>query len=192
LKPVLLIPDAGPLFSLAAADLLPVLLKAQLVVTDVVKQETFDRGRLPGASPEAIALHAFFARHAKQIRIQDTAVGSLFRVAQRADPKVKLPNAGELSIQSFLISLRSAAPDVRALVLFEDAWFVRTAMALPPNCTLISTSAFLLNLERTGVIESASAAERRIRELRRTFHAKLTTIERATPTRKKRKRQADG
>jgi hypothetical protein len=188
MRPILLVPDAGPLFSLAAADLLPVLLKAELVVTDIVKQETFDRGRLPGASPEAIALGAFFAKHAQQIRIQETTIGTLLAVARRADPKAQLPNAGELSIQSFLISLRSVDPEVRALVLFEDAWFVRSVMVLPSNCTLISTSAFLANLERAGLIESAFAAERRIRELRPTFNAKVTTIERAKPTGKGRRR----
>lgn len=169
MTPVLLVPDAGPLFSLAAADLLHVLLKAQLVVTDVVKQETFDRGALPGASPEAITLRRFFVNHARQIQVRETTIGALFKLAQRLDPTIALRDAGELSIQSLLISLRAEAPGVRALVLFEDAWFIRHAMMLPPNCTLISTSAFLVNLERSGLIESAALAQSRIRALRPTF-----------------------
>ncbi len=185
---VLLVPDAGPLFSLAAADLLPVLLRTQLVVTDVVKQETFDRGALSSASPEAVALHDFYVKHTRRIEVRATTVGNLLKLARRTDPKAKLRNAGELSIQSLLISLRSEAGGARILVLFEDAWFVRNALALPPNCTLISTSAFLRNLERSGLIKSAAAAESRIRELRPTFGGAIGRIVRATPRSAKRTR----
>lgn len=55
----LLIADAGPLFSLAAGDLLGALEHFTLTVTDVVKEETFDRGLLPHCSAEAQRLLAF-------------------------------------------------------------------------------------------------------------------------------------
>jgi len=178
-RPLLLIPDAGPLFSLAAAELLHVLLHTQLVVTDIVKEETFDRGKLSGASVEAITLRAFFVKHTKDIHIQETNVGRLLKLARRVDPSTKVPNIGELSIQSLLIDLRASNPAARALVLFEDAWFIRNAVAMPRNCTLISTSAFLVNLQLAGLIPSAAEAAARIRGLRPTFSSEIATIDRA-------------
>ena len=187
MRPPLLVPDAGPLFSLAAAELLHVLLRARLVVTDIVKEETFDRGRLSGASVEAIALHAFFIEHAQDIHIQETSVGRLLGLARRVDPVTRVSNMGELSIQSLLIDLRASDHAARALVLFEDAWFIRNAVALPKNCTLISTSAFLVNLQAAGLISSAADAAARIRRLRPTSSSEVATIDRAQrrrPTRK--------
>lgn len=49
----LLIPDSGPLFSLAAANLLPLLAKFSVGITDVVRTEKIDRGLSAGASIEA-------------------------------------------------------------------------------------------------------------------------------------------
>lgn len=187
MRPALLVPDAGPLFSLAAADLLHVLLRTQLVVTDIVKEETFDRGKLKGASVEAVALRAFFVKHAKVIHIQETNVGRLLKLARRADPTAKVPNIGELSIQSLLIELRASNPAARAIVLFEDAWFIRHAIALPKNCTLISTSAFLVNLEVAGLIPSAAEAAARIRGQRPTFSSEAATINRVRSSKPKRK-----
>lgn len=50
-----LIADSGPLFSLAAGDLLDLLANFRLGITDVVKEETFDRG-LPASIAGAMPL----------------------------------------------------------------------------------------------------------------------------------------
>ena len=56
----ILIPDAGPLFSLAAGNLLGLLAPFRVGITDIVREETIDRGLLPAASTEAKRLLAYY------------------------------------------------------------------------------------------------------------------------------------
>jgi hypothetical protein len=162
----ILIADAGPLFSLAAANILPALLHFPLSITDVVKGETIDKGRLRGASPEAVALHRFYQEHRARIEIRETQFGVLLAAAKRGNPKAKTRNAGELSIQSLLIELSQGPGTWEAAVLFEDAWFTRHAVSFPPHCRLIGTTAFLRILEALGLIPSTQDALARIRQRR--------------------------
>jgi hypothetical protein len=162
----LLIPDSGPLFSLAAGDLLGVLLKFQTAITDVVKEETIDRGVLSGASVEAVRLHQFYIANKKAIQIYPTQVGHGIQELRQTNPITPLPtNAGELSIQSLLIEL-SVSKTPRPIVLFEDGWFLRNASALYGNCVLVSTQAFLVNAQSLGIIRSAEGARAAISNLR--------------------------
>ena len=154
----LLIADAGPLFSLAAGDLLWVLERFSFAVTDVVKEESFDKGRLSSCSPEAERLLAFYNEHAPDIRVIPTQVGAQLAALRKLNARYTPPrNLGELSIQSYLIALRLEQPDANPVVLFEDGWFTRNAASLPLG-TLMSTQAFLLNLQKLRIISSAEAA----------------------------------
>src|SRR5688572_5402475 len=105
----ILIPDAGPLFSLAAADILAVLLSFRIAITDVVKQESIDKGSLPRASIEAKRLWSFYQANSGSIELRETQFGKLLAQARAADPSIRVRNAGELSIQSLLIELREEA-----------------------------------------------------------------------------------
>lgn len=159
----LLIADAGPLFSLAAGDLLPVLERFSLAVTDIVKEETFDKGLQRDCSVEAERLAAFHIRHAGHIQMIRTQVGAQLATQRKLDPHYQRPrNLGELSIQSYLIELHVKRPTVAPIVLFEDAWFIRNASSLPASSVLMSTQAFLLNLEKAGIIQSAARARQAI------------------------------
>jgi hypothetical protein len=162
----LIIADAGPLFSLAAADALPALLHFPLVITDVVKSETIDKGRIAGASPEAVKLYSFYQKNQASIKIRETQFGALLAAAKRGSSRTKVRNVGELSIQSLLIELAEEPGRWEAAVLFEDAWFIRHAASFPRNCRLIGTTAFLRILERLDLIESAREALARIRRQR--------------------------
>ncbi len=157
MTPLLLIADAGPLFSLAAGDLLGALERFSLTVTDVVKQETFDKGLLPNCSLEAQRLLAFYNRHAAHIRVVQTQVGVHVAAQRKRDPHYKQPrNLGELSIHSYLIELRVVQPDAKPVVLFEDRWFTDNASSMPLGI-LISTEAFLHILEKSNIIKSSIA-----------------------------------
>ena len=162
----IIIPDAGPLFSLAAAGVLPALLHFEVVITDVVKSETIDKGGHSEASPEALAIHAFFREHRASIEVRETQFGALLAAAKRSNPKAKIRNAGELSIQSLLLELADEKGRWEAAVIFEDTWFIRNAVSFPPNCRLIGTTAFLRILEELQLIESAQEALERIRRKR--------------------------
>jgi hypothetical protein len=102
----LLIADAGPLFS-PAGNLLWVLERFSLAVTDVVKEETFDKGLLPNCSIEAQRLLDFHNRHGAHIQVIQTQVGTQLAIERKMSANYKQPrNLGELSIQSYLIELR--------------------------------------------------------------------------------------
>lgn len=162
----LLIPDSGPLFSLAAGDLLGVLLKFQTAITDVVKEETIDRGAITGASTEAVRLHQFYTANQKTIQIYPTQVGHGICQLRQTNPNSPLPpNVGELSIQSLLIEL-SNSKGPQPIVLFENGWFLRNASALYGGCVLVSTQAFLVNAQSLGIIRSAEEARTAISNLR--------------------------
>ena len=156
---VVVLADASPLFSLAAGDLLDILLRFPLLVTDVVKEETFDKGLLPGCTEEARRLLDFYNRHAAHIQVAQTQVGHEIRTSRKTIPNYCQPrNLGELSIQSHLIQLYAQQSSLDPLVLFEDSWFYEHQAALPHFGTLISTEAFLLNAERLKIIRSAKKA----------------------------------
>ena len=164
---VVVISDAGPLFSFAAGDLLSILLRFPLVVTDVIKEETFDKGLLPGCSIEAQRLLSFYNQHATNIQVIPTQVGHTIRSARQADPKYQQPrNMGELSIQSYLIDLYAQKSPINPLVLFEDNWFFERQSAFPNFGTLISTEAFLRNAEQLKIIKSAVEARKAINAAR--------------------------
>ncbi|MHB1231536.1 MAG: hypothetical protein ACYCZQ_02990 [Burkholderiales bacterium] len=172
----ILIPDAGPLFSLAAADILDVLLHFPVAITDVVKQESIDKGAAPNASIEARRLLAFYSAHANLVEVVQTQYGQLLAAAKKSNPSLDAANSGELSIQSFLIELRNAPAQTEVAVLFEDSWFIRNAIGLPQNCELVSTSAFLLILERLRLIPSAEAAKAAIKMLRPHYYPREKII----------------
>lgn len=176
MRPIL-IPDSGPLFSLAAGDLLGLLLKFRSVITDVVKEETIDCGILPGASTEAARLHQFYTSNEGAIQIRPTQVGHSIQHLRQANPNAPLPpNAGELSIQSLLIEL-SVSKGPKPIVLFEDGWFLRNAAALHGNCVLVSTEAFLCNAQSLGLIPSAEEARAAISNLRPSAYREAQIIQ---------------
>ena len=177
----LLIPDSGPLFSLAAGNLLAVLSNFRVGLTDVVKQETIDKGHGPYASYEAKQLLKFYnakKAHKAHITVMPTQVGHELRKMRRANPDCALPaNAGELSIQSLLIHLQLTGASTPPVTLFEDAWFLRNQRALAKPCILISTEAFLINAEKLGLIPSASSARAAISALRPTAYSGIDAID---------------
>ena len=167
MTPRVVIPDSGPLFSLAAGDLLGILERFPLRITDVIKEETIDKGRLLGCSLEAQRLHSFYQRHARHIQIVPTQVGAQLQSSRRSDPNFIQPrDLGELSIQSHLIQIYAMNESIRPLVLFEDSWFFEKRAALPKSCILISTEMFLRNAEKLKIIHSAHQARQAIHAAR--------------------------
>ena len=159
----LLVPDSGPLFSLAAADILDVLTHFRVGITDVVKQETIDIGKRPRASLEAQRLLGFYKANKARLEIFETQIGHDLQRLRTKHPGRKAPaNVGELSIQSLLIHLQIEEPEEPPVVLFEDSWFLRNAAALAKPCIVLSTQAFLINAEQLGLIASAADARKAI------------------------------
>lgn len=174
----LLIPDAGPLFSLAAGNLLPLLANFNVGITDVVRDETINRGNLPNASIEAQLLLAYYNQNAPNIQTFTTQVGVNIATLKARDPAYQTPqNLGELSIQSLLIDLQMTAPGSNPVILFEDSWFFTNGAMLAKPCTLLSTQAFLEYAQSKNWIASAHQARLAIAHKRPTAYSISKTIQ---------------
>lgn len=173
----LLIPDSGPLFSLAAGNLLGLLARFRVGIADIVREETIDRGRLPNASTEAQRLLAYYNANSANIQTFNTQVGTTIKARRAVDPSYQTPgNVGELSIQSLLIDLQLNGPGDAPVVLFEDAWFINNASGLAKPCTLLSTQAFLEYAQSKGWIKSADEARQAITQSRPMAYRTSSTI----------------
>lgn len=163
----ILVPDSGPLFSLAAGNLLHLLARFQVGLADIVRAETIDRGLLPNASIEAQRLLTYYNANSANIQTFKTQVGTTIKAKRAVDPNYQIPrNVGELSIQSLLIDLQLNGSGEAPVVLFEDAWFINNAQGLPRPCILLSTQAFLEYAESNGWIKSAGQARQAISQSR--------------------------
>jgi hypothetical protein len=163
----LLIPDSGPLFSLAAGNLLGLLARFRVGISDIVREETIDRGFGTNPSIEAQRLLSYYTQNAAHISIFKTQVGMQIRAARALDPNYQTPrNLGELSIQSLLIDLQLNTRGTHPVILFEDAWFLKNATSLAKPYTLLSTQAFLEYAEQNHWIKSANQARQSIAKVR--------------------------
>ncbi len=174
----LLVPDSGPLFSLAAGDLLHLLARFKVGLADIVREETIDRGLLPNASIEAQRLLAYYTANAVNIETFNTQVGTTIKARRAVDPDYQKPrNVGELSIQSLLIDLQLNGSGEAPVVLFEDAWFINNAQGLARPCILLSTQAFLEYAQTNGWIASAEQARQAISHSRPMAYSASTVID---------------
>lgn len=171
----IVLPDAGPLISLACGDALDLLLSfindVRIVLTDVVEFEVTSRSN---DLPDARAIKDFLEKNRDRIEVMPTTVGSLaladLKRKQQAGQPTSMPkDIGELSITGFVISLRTANPGEPTLVIVEDDWFESNAYAVPGNVHLLSTASWLDGLEALQVIASAAEVRARIQTARPNF-----------------------
>lgn len=151
----LLVTDASPLITLAAADQLNCLTRVGLPVTipDMVYTEvTQDLARL-GAS----RVIDWVRSHSEQVRIAPTQIYAEFEALRLLNPSVKSRGRGEQAALEILNDYVATHPDMQAFLLFEDSDITKRnfVRALPENVTSISTGDLLRELEAAGLIQSA-------------------------------------
>jgi hypothetical protein len=175
----IVLPDTGPLISLALGSALDLLLlvaaDVRIVLTDVVE---FEATRRSEEFPDARAIRTFLQANADRVEIMPTTIGTMalgdLKRRAKSGEHVALPrDLGELSITNFVISLRTANPGEPMLVLVEDDWFASTSYAVPGNVHLLSTSAWLDGLEQLALIPSAAEVRTRIQAARPNFRSDL-------------------
>jgi hypothetical protein len=159
---VALLPDAGPLITLAYADALDLLFKPgwPLVLVDMVLHEVT---RHPTPTSEKLA--NWVAAHKVSVRTTRTFQHYQQTLATAA-ASARKSNLGELAIQETmndfaLHEFDAAQPQKTGVFLFEDHKIARAGFLVPDNCRKISTRAFLLFLEQKGWLASAAEIERR-------------------------------
>ena len=145
----IVIPDAGILISLAHGDLLHLLLEfakdVHIVTTDIVEFEVTRRSDLFDAKKIA----DFLAKNKDRIIIESTAYTDLLKIF-KSNPSVNIPDdIGETSIYGLVNNIRSDAPSIPTLVLFEDNWFTRNELGTRPTMVhLVSLVSFLKYAEQ--------------------------------------------
>ena len=153
-RTVELLPDAGPLITLAYADALDLLLKpgwkisiADMVLHELTRNETITCDKLT----------AWIARHG--ILVRSTRIFANF-LAMTANQTQRKANLGEFATQEIMNDMALESPQSTGVFIFEDHRIARASFLLPDNCQKISTRAFLIFLEERGWIASATDIER--------------------------------
>ena len=157
---VVLLPDAGPLITLAYADALDVMFKPgwSVVLVDMVLHEV-TRNLTPTSKK--------LAKWAKSKKLPIVPTKT-FQHYQRTAAARK-SNLGELAIQEAMNDFAIEQPPKTGVFLFEDHKIARASFLVPDNCRKVSTRAFLTFLEEKGWLESAADVERRALQAGRTF-----------------------
>lgn len=162
---VVLLPDAGPLITLAYADALDLLFRPgwSVALVDMVLHEVT---RNPTPTSEKLARWA----EAHKLPVLPTRISQHYREAlspEGATPRKS--NLGELAIQEAMNSIALEPPPKTAVFLFEDHKIARAGFLVPDNCRKVSTRAFLLFLEQKGWLASAAEVERQAIQAGRAF-----------------------
>lgn len=162
---IVLLPDAGPLITLAYADALDLLHRPgwQVKLVDMVLHEV-----TRNATPTSEKIRRWVEERSVPVLATQTMQRHLAAQAGGAAPPRKA-NLGELAIQETMTDLASDTPHATGVFLFEDHKIARASFMLPDNCRKVSTRAWLLFLEGKGWIDSAAAVERAAIANGRTF-----------------------
>jgi hypothetical protein len=176
---VVLLPDAGPLITLAYADALDLLFKpgwpvvlVDMVLHEVTRNQTPTSGKLAQwvAAGQVVAGQVV----AGQISTRTTRTFQHHQQMPAANPAARTANLGELAIQETmndfaLEELNTGQPQQTGAFLFEDHKIAGASFLLPDNCRKISTRAYLLFLEQQGWLVSATDIERQAVQAGRNF-----------------------
>lgn len=156
---ITLLPDAGPLITLAYANALDVLFKPgwRVGVVDMVLHEV-TRSQTPTSEK--------LAQWAAQSNVDTLPTQTL---AVHLKNPLRKAHLGEQAIQETLNQFALSETPHNAVLLFEDHAIARNTFFVPPGCQKVSTRAFLIFLEQKGWIESASAIERAAVQVGRQF-----------------------
>lgn len=150
----IIIPDTGPLITLAVSDRLDLLqtFGRRILVTDVVQKECTAKPTAPGAEELADWLKT---RGANQFQTLRTPLGSVYdqlALEGKQSGKPATHGLGEASITWTISNLeRFAEPHAITLVLLEDA---RAEIGLPTGIHILSTRSWLLGLEKAGLLNN--------------------------------------
>lgn len=154
---ILLLPDAGPLITLAYAQSLDLLFKPgwPVRIVDMVLEEV-TRNQTP--TSQAIADWA----KVNNLQVVPTkTLAHLKHMQATGHAPQRKSNLGELAIQEVMNDFALIDPPPTGVFLFEDHKIARASFLLPAQCRKVSTRAFLIFLKQKGWLESAVEVERK-------------------------------
>lgn len=160
---VIVVPDAGPLISLARAGRLDLLIALKLPV--YVMDQVYWEATQNKDKPDALAIAAFVASHSGLVHIAATETGANARFAREAGRVGKRQsNLGEAAISEFLTGFEARFVDTAALLIYEDSDFTRRRIIVPDNVHVVSTKSFIYGLQDRKLVDDAEAIWRSIKE----------------------------
>lgn len=153
----LLLPDAGPLITLAYAQSLDLLFKPgwPVCIVDMVLEEV-----TRNQTPTSLAIADWAKVNNLQV-LPTKTLAHLKRLEAGAGASPRKSNLGELAIQEAMNDFALIDPPPTGVFLFEDHKIARTSFLLPAQCRKVSTRAFLIFLEQKGWLDSAADVERK-------------------------------
>ncbi len=154
---IILLPDAGPLITLAYAQSLDLLFKPgwPVRIVDMVLEEV-TRNQTP--TSQAIADWA----KVNSLQVVPTkTLAHLKHLQANGLAPLRKSNLGELAIQEAMNDFALIDPPPTGVFLFEDHKIARASFLLPAQCRKVSTRAFLIFLEQKGWLASAVEVEKK-------------------------------
>jgi len=142
----IIMPDAGPLISLAMAGELDTLRKVKrpIRIVDQVLYEVTKSNAYPGAKE----VKAFVDAHPESILVTKTNVGRLAAMERARDPNAKQRGLGDAAIAEFMRRLDEfAASDAPVWLVYEDGDITKIRITHARPVHLVGTREFLLGLE---------------------------------------------
>lgn len=152
----LIIPDSGPLISLAYADRLDLIevFDRPIIIADIAKLECLKKP----TAPDYPVLDRWFSRIGNRARVVDTPMREPYEAAlrrERAGEKRATSGFGDATLSYMMRRLDDyAAPGALPLVLIEDETASKL-LARFEQAYVLSTRTWLISLECAGVIPSA-------------------------------------
>lgn len=157
----LIIPDSGPLISLAHANRLDLIevFDRPIIIADIVKLECLKKP----TAPDFAVLERWFSRIGNRARVVDTPMREPYEAAlqrERAGETRATSGFGDATLSFMLRRLDDyATPGSIPLVLIEDE-NASKLLARYEQAHVLSTRTWLISLERAGVIPSAGRYQR--------------------------------
>lgn len=153
---IILLPDAGPLITLAYADALDLLFRpgwsvqlVDMVLHEVTRNQT----------PTSEKLGCWVKE--RQVNLLPTKIFQQWQQQNSTDTALGKNNLGEFATQEAMQDFAFMRPPKAGVFLFEDHKIARASFLLPENCRKVSTRAFLLFLEQKGWLNSAAEIEQK-------------------------------
>ncbi|MDP3440436.1 MAG: hypothetical protein U0989_12030 [Azonexus sp.] len=162
---IILLPDAGPLITLAYADSLDLLFKPgwSVALVDMVLHEV-----TRNQTPTSEKLARWTDTH--KLPVLSTKISQRYQQNLAANAVApRRSNLGELAIQEAMNDFALELPPKTGVFLFEDHKIARTSFLVPDNCRKVTTRAFLRFLEQKGWLVSATEIERKAIQAGRAF-----------------------
>jgi hypothetical protein len=161
-----IIPDASPVLTLAGIDRIDLLGRFAVPVR-VVDQVYYEITK-PANDPKG-EVAAGLRRLHNRIEIVETNVGVGFQTRLGRDPLTPSGNLGEIAVDEYATTLaHSTGPGFVPLVLFEDPDVLSLRVGRLKGVHLLNTTAWLLTLQREGLLPEGLDLVERINASRKT------------------------